>query len=251
VASLNQLSIVAAAHFYVSVHAIQPNAQFLFHKTHSLEIMVYIASAVDTSTSVKSDPFAAMHSMLNLNTLELRIVTDNSVTRVDHFTPLLPNLRHLSVLASGLVEFGPTAFDHLNYLSDFTIHSHREKSTFETGLMPPVFKCSGFQLLKLNWMQKPRIGMLTTSGMVESMLPLTSLSCLSMSSLGQTTDLSRCFFHLTYLRSLTLNLCDLSQVERGQLSRLSNLTSLVLGHTNSKSKSNYLIRNSKTKFMIL
>jgi hypothetical protein len=216
VASEAELAVVERAEFCeITFHAIQPDAQFLFHETVKLEIEI-------------PDPFPTIRAMPNLQNLDLWI--HKSVKRVDHFTPSLPKLRNLCLNLRELVEFSPIAFDHLVGLEEFCIKVHDTKNylkQFETSLAPRTLVINGFKLLKLNSIDVGNIENIEANGMVESMLPLRRLESLKFNP-DVTTDLFIFFRQFNNLLYLSMGLSDLSQVNRGQLSCLSSVTHIFL-----------------------
>jgi hypothetical protein len=243
VASEEQLAIVAFADFFLKFDTIHPDAQFLFRKTIDLKIEIQVhnksASVVNSilCRNTPLDPFTAIHAMPDLEILHL-LLCGSMKRRVDHFTPSLPKLRYFILHVRELAEFGPTAFDHLVNLEEFSIkvHDKGEMKKFETGLVSYSLKCDGVKFLKLTSAAVANIGQISTSGMVESTHPLSGLTCLEFHS-DKTSDFSVFFRQFTNLRILSLGLNDLNQVDRGQLSCLSKLTSLRLicdGQTISK-----------------
>jgi hypothetical protein len=231
-----QLAVINYAEIIFSCSAIQPNAQFLFQQITNLlmeiEISTTRASLVDavTSTNNSTDLFGALHSMPNL--LRLVLFLDKSVKRVDHFTPLLQKLRSFSLHIYGFVELAPTAFDHLDRLLEFSIENIGEKKmcTFETGLVACSLRCSGLQLLKLNNAKEVMgINEISTCGMIESTPSLSRLDTLTFRKFNpeKTINLPIFFRQFTNISNLKLNLREISQVDRGQLSCLVKLKTLT------------------------
>jgi hypothetical protein len=92
VANEDELAVVKSAHFaQIAFKAIQPDAYFLFRKTIHLKTKIAIPTV--TSINISPDPFAMIHFMPNLQSLDLFL--DESVNRIDQFTPFLPELRNL------------------------------------------------------------------------------------------------------------------------------------------------------------
>jgi hypothetical protein len=240
VASEEELAVVELVDFtQIAFQTIQPDARFLFRKTIDLKIKIEIPtvtrSAVDAaaSISISPDPFAIIHFMPDLQDLELLL--DKSVKRIDRFTPLLPELQRLHIsfsedVEAEQVEFGPTAFDHLIGLNKLSLGRHEDRllGMFETGLAPRSINFYGCKRLKLNSAAVTNIEEITMDyGMVESMHPLSGLKILHITP-DETTDLSTLFRQCTRLEVLKIYLSDLSLVDRGLFSCLSELKSLAL-----------------------
>jgi hypothetical protein len=233
VSSKEELAVVAKANLMINCHGIQPEALFLFAKTEVLEIKIHAALAVQ-------DPFSVIHGMPSLQELELRF--DESMERVDHFTPVLSNLKRLTIDSSSEIEFSPTAFDHLDHAEAFRISlRNSNEAQFETGLAPCFFCCSGVQLLKLNSKAVASITNLTTNGIVESLAPLSGLTHLTYTN-DLSIDSAISFCQYTTLNSMTLFLDDLSFYDSGQLSCLCNLKNLSL---NTITDGNFKLQNFK------
>jgi hypothetical protein len=233
VASEDQLAVIDTASLLFLFQAIQPDAQFLFRKTTDLSIIIHnptsSASQVDAvaAISTSNDPFSVIHGMPDLEQLELRF--HESVKRVDHFSPSLPKLQKIRLYFDDLVEFDPTAFDHLDGLDKLAIGKYKKEKLekFETGLAPRYIQCDGVKLLKLNTVNVTKIKIIETWGMVESRLPLSELEELFFKP-DNTIQLPIFFLQFTGLCVLSLTLTDLSQIDRGQLSCLSKLKILRL-----------------------
>jgi hypothetical protein len=233
VASELQLAVIDKAKCWNNFYTIQPDAKFLFRSTTSLRMDIINLTVnntlVDAATSINTplDPFAVIHCMPDLQTLELCI--QKSVKRVAHFSPSLPNLRILLVEFEHVIKFGPTAFDHLTGLEKFTIRGNDEKvaSKFETGLAPLLFECSWIKLLKLNSADVGNIEEIRSTCSVVSMFPLSGLEALDFTP-DVNSDMSILFRQCANLEDLTICLSNLSQVAQGQLSCLSELKYLTL-----------------------
>jgi hypothetical protein len=223
---VNKLELMAP------IHAIQPNAQYLFRKTIELQIVIHVSNKYTdnaaSATNSSPDPFAAIHVMSDLQKLGMRI--HESVRRVDLFTPSLLKLRELRVDFFKGVQFGPAVFDHLVKLEEFClirIDPEVDLEEFETGLTPLSIKCIGVKLLKLTSPRVATIETINTTGMVESLYPLVGLKDLKFAP-NVDTDLSVLLLNFSNIRYLSLLLSDLSQVDRGQLSCLANVRTLKL-----------------------
>jgi hypothetical protein len=240
VASEEQLAVVEKAELLITFHAIQPDAQFIFRNTISLNIdiidiknLAMNSSAADAATCINiwPDPFIAIHCMPNLENITLYL--DESVKRVDSFTPSLPKLKTFKLTCSKLVEFAPTAFDHLVGLDEFRIYADHARvgfmEKFETALTPRVLGCYSVKLIKLNSPYVHNIEQITAiPGIIESERPLSGLEQLSISR-DRTVDFSVFFHQLIHLRVLSLDLQYFSQIDQGQLSCLSALKCLIVG----------------------
>jgi Leucine-rich repeat (LRR) protein len=231
-ANEDHLALIERATFFFNFETIKPDAQFLFRKTVDLEMNIAFpnvaisdrnaARSINTST----DPFAAIHCMPDLR--KLALFFDESVKRVDYFSPSLPELKYFTLKCFHSVEFGPIAFDHLVGLEELNIEAYGPKlNKFETGLAPHSLRFIRVKHLKLNSKSVSKILKIDTDGMVESILPLSRLLTLSFIS-DETVDLSIFFSQMTNLQSLSIGLNDLSQVDRGQLSCLPRLRLLQL-----------------------
>jgi hypothetical protein len=240
VSSEDQLAVIEKANLLSDFQAIQPDAQFLFRKTIDLNIKIYnttsSASHVDGAAfkNPSPDPFAVILNMPDLQKLVLRF--HESVKRIDLFTPSLPKLRNFSLYFWNLIEFDPTAFNHLDGLESLDIGkcgmAILEK--FETGLAPRYIQCFGVKLLKLNSVDVAKIKIIETKYIVDSLFPLNGLEKLSLMP-NDTIELHTFCLQFSCMRILTLDLSDLSQVNRGQLSCLSKLTDLkLLGNIEEK-----------------
>jgi hypothetical protein len=222
----NELAVVEWADFSdISFQSFQPDAQFLFQRTAYLQLKIISPSAVSVNTD-SIDLFSAIHSMPNLKSLILNFYT---VKQVDHFTPSLPKLRHLTLDMYDDIGFGPIAFDHLTGLESFIIRGSKKKefTMFETGLAPRYLYICGFDLLKFNSADAANIKRIDTYGMVESVFPLSELTDLCFNPV-ETLVFPVYFRQFTNLSCLRMSLKDLSQVNRGQLSCLSKLSTLIL-----------------------
>jgi hypothetical protein len=226
VASEENLAVVEKAELVTNLHVIKPDAQFLFRKTINLH-MNLISPAVSINTSL--DPFAIIHFMPDLQELVLQL--DRSVKRFNYFTPTLPKLRYLGLMCRDC-EFAPTAFDHLVGLEDFSIHAQYSSDgylkKFETGVAPRSLHCFGVNILKLNSAAVNNIKHITAFDMIESMQPLSQLETLQITT-HKTADFSiMCHHKFANLQLLSISLNDLSRVDQGQLSCLSELRKLFL-----------------------
>jgi hypothetical protein len=248
VANEDELAVVESLSFSeIAFLAIQPDAHFLFRKTIALNAKIAVprvtSFAVDASVSfnISPDPFAIIHTMPDLR--DLSLLLDESVKRVEHFTPSLPELQYLSIHFDQVVEFNPTAFDLLPCLKKITITRDSENillDKFETGLVAACFEVwNGFKLLKLNSAAVANIKDITMfTGMVESTHPLSGLKTLQI-CLDETTDLSIYFRQFNNLEFLTIKINDLSQLNQGQLSCLPSLKRLCVNCKDSVTESIY------------
>jgi hypothetical protein len=187
----DELAVVDTADFAEIAFKIQPDALFLFRKTTKLNVLIsnptVTSSAVDASVAINisPDPLAIIHAMPDLRDLVLWL--DESVKRVDQFTPSLPELKKITINLDKAVEFNPTAFDLQPCLKRLYKSRNEEKELldkFETGLVAARFReCDCSKLLKLNSAAVTNIKEIRMStGMVESIHPYSGLETLIISS---------------------------------------------------------------------
>jgi hypothetical protein len=228
VANKDELAVVGTANFWqIAFKAIQPDAHFLFRKTIHLETK--IAIPMMTSINILPDPFAIIHFMPDLRSLELWF--DEPVDKV---------------------EFNPTAFDLLPFLERFDIRgsAYRLLDKFETGIVARSMFCDGVKLLKLNSAAVNKIiKIIMFVGMVESKQPLNGLQNLRISP-DETTDFSILFRQCTDLELLALSINDLSQLDQGQLSLLPSLKQLLVYCKDSVTESIYFNHKKSYIFKI-
>jgi hypothetical protein len=230
-ASEEALAVVESAQLFFNFDTIQLDAQFLFLKTINLKIQVKIPTATTTtSIIIQPDPFAAIHCMPHLQKLDLFL--DESGERVDRFTPSLPELRDFSLWIDMAVfaELSPTAFDQLPRLRELNIRrtDHIVLNKFETGMTADTIHCFWVNHLKLNSAAADSIKEIAIyHGMLTSMQPLSGLQILRINP-DKHVDFTNYFCQSTNLKNLSIDLYDLSSINRGQLSYLSKLEVLFI-----------------------